>query len=65
MGLRLLHSADWHLDSRFRSLPEENREKLSKMQLDLPLRMAEICQREGCDLVLLSGDLFDIPAPVK
>ncbi len=63
MGLRLLHSADWHLGTPFRSLPEENREQLSKIQLDIPQRMAEICQREGCDLVLLSGDLFDTPTP--
>ena len=25
MGLKILHSADWHLDSPFRSLPEQNR----------------------------------------
>lgn len=63
MGLRVLHSADWHLDSRFRSLPEENREQLNKIQLEIPFRLAEICQRESVDLVLLSGDLFDTPTP--
>lgn len=63
MGLKLLHSADWHLGSPFRSLPEENREALKRIQLDIPNRMAEICRREGCDLVLLSGDVFDSPTP--
>ena len=59
MGLKLLHSADWHLDSLFGSFPEHQRQQLAKEQAQLPDRIADLCIREGCDLVLLSGDLLD------
>lgn len=59
MGLKLLHSADWHLDSPFAGFPEELRQRLREEQRQLPWRIADLCCREQCDLVLLSGDLFD------
>lgn len=65
MGLKLLHSADWHLGSPLRSLPEEQRERLRRLQLELPGRIAALCRREQCSLVLLAGDLFDSPAPPR
>lgn len=65
MGLKLLHSADWHLGTPFRSLPEAQRERLHRLQLELPGRIAALCRREQCGLVLLAGDLFDSPAPPR
>lgn len=65
MGLKILHSADWHLDSPFRSLPQGAGERLREMQRALPGRIAALCQQEHCDMVLLSGDLFDAPAPSR
>ena len=65
MGLKLLHSADWHLGTPFRSLPEAQRERLHRLQLELPERIAALCRREQCGLVLLAGDLFDSPAPPR
>jgi len=62
MGLKLLHSADWHLDSPFASFSEEQRRFLRRQQLLIPGKIAELCTREGCDLVLLAGDLFDTEA---
>ena len=59
MGLKLLHSADWHLDSPFSSVSGEARQQLREAQRSIPDRIAELCRREGCGLVLLSGDLFD------
>lgn len=59
MGLKILHSADWHLDSPFGSLPAEVREALRAHQRRLPGLFADLCQQEQCDLVLLAGDLFD------
>ncbi|MBR3950156.1 MAG: DNA repair exonuclease [Oscillospiraceae bacterium] len=59
MGLKLLHSADWHLDSPFAGFPENQRQRLKKEQKALPGRIADLCRRENCDLVLLAGDLFD------
>lgn len=59
MGLKILHSADWHMDAPFTSFPEEQREFLRREQLKLPGKIAEICSRERCNLVLLAGDIFD------
>lgn len=59
MGLKILHTADWHMDAPFSSFPEEQRALLRREQLKLPGKVAEICRREGCGLVLLAGDVFD------
>ena len=59
MGLKILHTADWHLDSPFSSLPVQAREKLRQAQRELPRLMGELCQREQCSLALLAGDIFD------
>lgn len=59
MGLKLLHSADWHIDAPFTSFSQEQREFLRREQLKIPGKIAEICRREQCDMVLLAGDVFD------
>ena len=59
MGLKILHSADWHLDSPFASFSEAQRELLRRKLREIPGKIAELCRREQCDLVLLAGDLFD------
>ena len=59
MGLKLLHSADWHLDSPFRGFDRERGELLRRESLALPGKIAELCRREGCGLLLLPGDIFD------
>lgn len=61
MGLKILHSADWHLDSPFAAFPKEERDNLRRNQRRLPLLIADICRKERCDLVLLAGDIFDGP----
>ena len=37
----------------------EQAQALGRAQLALPGRIAGLCREEGCDLMLLSGDLFD------
>ena len=59
MGLRILHSADWQLDSPFSSLSEEVRETLRLAQGSIPGLLGQLIRQEGCDLALLAGDLFD------
>ena len=61
MGLKMLHSADWHLDSPFSSFQEEQRANLRRAQMEIPGQIAMACRENGCDLVLLAGDLFDGP----
>ena len=52
--MKLLHAADLHLDSPLSAAPE-----LRKDLLRVPRMLAELCHREGCDAMLLAGDLFD------
>ena len=63
MGLRILHSADWHLGAAFSGFSPEQRQQLIRSQRQLPGRMADLVRAHGCHLVLLAGDLFDVPCP--
>lgn len=59
--MKILHSADWHMDSPFAGYTLEQRRHLRKELLKVPFRVAEACRREGCDIMILSGDIFDGP----
>ena len=59
MGLKILHSADWHLDSPFLGFTEQQRQYLKEEQLKIPGKIAQLCIRENCDMMLLAGDIFD------
>lgn len=61
MGLKILHTADWHMDSPFSGFPPEQREWLKAEQRKIPGKIARLVKAENCDLVLLSGDVFDSP----
>lgn len=65
MGLKLLHSADWHLDSPFAGFSQEQRRFLKEEQQALPERVVQLCRRENCDMMLLAGDLFDSRTPSR
>ena len=62
MGLKILHSADWHLDSPFVGFTEQQRQFLKEAQRKIPGKIAEVCRSEDCDMMLLAGDLFDAEA---
>ena len=55
--IKLLHAADFHLDSAFSSLPAEQAAQRRREQRQALTRLAAECR--GCDLILLAGDLFD------
>jgi len=59
MGLKILHTADWHIDAPLTSFSDDRRGFLRRAQLAIPGKIAELCRRESCDLVLLAGDVFD------
>lgn len=59
--MKILHSADWHLDSPLLGFSEDQACLLRRNLLTLPGEIARLCRREGCDLMLLCGDLFDGP----
>lgn len=55
--MKILHSADWHLDSALADKSHDLRQSL----LMIPGKLAEMVRLYECDIVLLSGDLFDGP----
>ena len=57
--MKILHSADWHLDSPFSGRTPEQRDLLNRALRRIPEKVAEVCRREGCDVMLLAGDIFD------
>ena len=59
--MKILHSADWHLDSPFTGYTQAQRSILTRALRKIPGKVAEVCRREGCDLMVLSGDIFDGP----
>lgn len=59
--MKLLHSADWHLDSPFQGRDGDQSAFLKAELLKVPGKIAALCREEGCRILLLSGDLFDGP----
>jgi len=57
--IKLLHSADWHLDAPMSGHSPEALQLLQKESRKLPQRIADLCRQEQCQLLLLAGDLFD------
>ena len=57
--IKILHSGDWHLDSPMQMDTEEKTRLLRDALACIPEKVAAICKAEACDLMLLSGDLFD------
>ena len=66
--IKILHSADWHLDAPMRGHSESESAYLRQELSKLPQKICKLCSQEQCDLLLLSGDLFDgkaTPVTVK
>ncbi len=59
--MKILHSADWHMDSPYGGRTPEQRDVLRRAERKIPGKVADICRREECDLMLLAGDIFDGP----
>lgn len=57
--IKILHSADLHLDSPFEGLPEGKAAIRRSEQRRLLSKLAAVAAEERVDLVLLSGDLLD------
>ena len=55
--MKILHTSDWHIGKRLL-----NRERLDE-QREVLDEMIEICEREGVELVLVAGDVFDTYLP--
>lgn len=57
--MKILHSADWHLDTPFQGRTPEQAQTLRRALLQVPGKIAQLCRNHKCDMMLLSGDLFD------
>ncbi len=57
--IKILHSADWHLDSPMVFRDPQQTRLLRDAMAQIPEKIVSICKAEQCDVMLLSGDLFD------
>ena len=57
--VRILHAADFHLDSAFTGLSEQRARERRRESRELAHRMVEYANDHDVQLLLLSGDLFD------
>ena len=57
--IKVLHAADFHLDSPFDALPEEKAAIRRREQRELLDQIAALANEERVDAVLLAGDLLD------
>ncbi len=55
--MKILHTSDWHIGKRLM-----DRERLPEQEQMLD-EIAQICEREGVELVLIAGDVFDTYLP--
>ena len=57
--ITILHAADLHLDSAFSGRGEGATGRLRVALRSVPEQICALCTQEACDLLLLSGDVFD------
>ena len=57
--IKLIHGADFHLDSPFAGLTPEQAAQRRQEQRELLDRLAALAAERGADLALLAGDLLD------
>ena len=59
MSVKIVHAADFHLDSAFGALSAEQARQRRRESRELLTRLANYVNQNGVDVVLLAGDLFD------
>ncbi len=59
MAVKIVHAADFHLDSAFGALGTEQAKQRRRESRDLVERLSNYVNQQGADIVLLAGDLFD------
>ena len=57
--MKILHTADWHLDAPMSGYSHENLAILHRELRNIPQKIAKLCRAEGCDMLIIAGDLFD------
>ena len=59
MSIKLLHAADFHLDSAFAGLTGDQAKQRRRESRQLLERLSNYVNQNGVDVALLAGDLFD------
>ena len=59
MPLKILHTSDLHLGMKFASYDGEVQEKLVEARFECLSRLVAAANDNGCDLLVVAGDLFD------
>jgi len=62
-SIKILLSADWHLDSRWEALSSVQAAQMRENARRIPARLRRIAEEAEADLILLAGDLFDSNKP--
>ena len=57
--MRILHTADLHLDSAFSSFGKKDAEHYRELGRTLLKNIFECAKHEKCEMILIAGDLFD------
>lgn len=57
--MRILHTADLHLDSGFSSFGKKDAEQYREFGRELLKNIFDCAKHEECQMILISGDLFD------
>ena len=57
--MKILHTADLHLDSAFSGGTHTNAEARREQQREVLRKIFRLAEDERCDLILIAGDLFD------
>lgn len=57
--MRILHTGDLHLDSAFCAYGQKDAERQREAGRELLEEVFACAKREGCEMILIAGDLFD------
>ena len=61
MGIRFIHTADWHIGKRFGRFDPDKAALLRDARARIVDRVAELARQEDARIVLVAGDVFDGP----
>ena len=57
--MKIIHTADWHLDSKLNALPDDKSKERKVELLQNFKRVSEYAAENGVRAILISGDMFD------
>lgn len=57
--IKILHTADWHLDAPMSGFAPEIARVLQAESRKIPEKVVSLCKENGCNLLLIAGDILD------